>query len=77
MPCPEKDVGTSKSSTGRARTSTTEFSRLKMMCKSGPLGRFMIGCGVLMVMAPSGRGPIEHWRMYFFLSCEMLCCLRR
>jgi hypothetical protein len=32
MPCPAKDVGTSKSSTGRARTSTAEFSMLNMMC---------------------------------------------
>ena len=32
MPCPKKDVGTSKSLTGRARTSIVEFSRLKIMC---------------------------------------------
>jgi hypothetical protein len=77
MPSPTKDVGTSKSSIGRARTSTAEFSRLKMMCKSGRLGRFMTGCGVLMVVALSGRGPIEHWHMYLFFYCELFCCLRR
>jgi hypothetical protein len=32
MLCPERDVGTSKSSTKRVRTSIVEFSILKMTC---------------------------------------------
>jgi hypothetical protein len=32
MPCPERDAGISKSSTGRMRTSIVECSRLKTMC---------------------------------------------
>jgi hypothetical protein len=32
MPCPEKDVGTSKSSIRQTRTLIVEFSRLKLMC---------------------------------------------
>jgi hypothetical protein len=32
IPCPPRDVGISKSSTGRPRTSTVEYSRSRMMC---------------------------------------------
>jgi hypothetical protein len=60
MPCPERDVGTSKPSIRRTRTSIVEFSKLKMMCQSSPQGRFMIEYGVLMVVASSGRGPTER-----------------
>jgi hypothetical protein len=34
----------------------------------------MTGCGVIMVVALSGRGPIEHWRMYFIFHFFLLNC---
>jgi hypothetical protein len=32
----------------------------------------MIGCGVLMVVASSRRGPTERWRKYIF---DYICIL--